>query len=53
LKQKRGKLLKNQLGCKQYVDFCNNYKKVAMEYGKKKAEVLSLLREKIEAEKER
>lgn len=36
-----------------YVKFCDNYKKVAMEYWKRKADVLMLEREKILAERER
>lgn len=44
---------KIKLACTSYISFCSEYKKVAMEFWKRKVEILSLEREKILAEKER
>ena len=51
LKEKRWKYF--LFHCKKYNNFCDCYKKVAMEFWKRKAEILSLEREKILAERER
>jgi len=53
LKEKRGRHFMSKSSCAKYINFCNEYKKVAMEYGKRKALVLSLQREQIESQKER
>ncbi len=53
LREKRWKHFMSKYSCQKYIFFCNEYKKVAMEYGKRKAEKMSLEREKIESRKER
>jgi hypothetical protein len=51
LKEKRGKYFQHHLN--KYKKFCNDYKDVAMEFWKRKAEIISLQREKVLAERER
>ncbi|MDD4530914.1 MAG: hypothetical protein PHO80_05200, partial [Candidatus Gracilibacteria bacterium] len=54
LKVKRGKYYFMGRKCfSNYFNFCEDYKKVAIEYGSRKAKVLTLEREKILAERER